>query len=139
MKKSSKFSDVLHILLHMAASTEAVTSETLSKAMQTNPVVIRRMMAGLRERGYVHSEKGHGGGWELSCDLTKVTLLDIYTATESPALIAMSNRNEDSTCQIERAVTVATRDAFEKAEALLLERFQGVTLAKLQASIKSKS
>ena len=74
MKKSTKFSDVLHLLLHMAGSKEPVTSESLSKAMQTNPVVVRRIMAGLREQGFVTSEKGHGGGWLLSCDLKKVTL-----------------------------------------------------------------
>ncbi|HWU24499.1 MAG TPA: Rrf2 family transcriptional regulator [Candidatus Paceibacterota bacterium] len=136
MKKSSKFSDVLHILLHMATSSEAVTSETLAKAMQTNPVVVRRMMAGLRERGLVRSEKGHGGGWELSCDLTKVTLLDIYKAVESPTLLAMGNRNENSKCRVEKAVNDATQDALEDAEALLLRKFRGVTLAKLQASIK---
>jgi hypothetical protein len=29
--------------------------------MDTNPVVLRRVMAGLRDQGYVQSEKGHGG------------------------------------------------------------------------------
>lgn len=139
MKKSSKFSDILHILLHMATSQEAVTSETLAKAMQTNPVVVRRMMAGLRERGWVRSEKGHGGGWELSCDLTKVTLLDIYKAVESPTLLAMGNRNGDSKCRVEQAVNAATSDAFKNAEALLLKEFREVSLAELQASIKKGS
>lgn len=138
MIKSSKFSDVLHVLLHLAESPAALTSEKLAKAMQTNPVVVRRMMAGLRDRGFVSSEKGHGGGWQLSCDITKVTLLDIYKAIESPTLLAMSNRTVDSKCQVEQAVNASTRNAFDNAEALLLEEFKAVTLAKLQASIKSK-
>lgn len=37
----------------------------LAKAMLTNPVVVRRVMGGLRDRGYVRSEKGHGGGCPL--------------------------------------------------------------------------
>lgn len=57
MKKSTKFSDILHLLLHMANSQEAKTSEKLAKAMQTNPVVVRRIMAGLRKQGFVTSEK----------------------------------------------------------------------------------
>jgi len=61
MKQDSRLSGILHVLLHMAEQDLPVTSEMLSKAMQTNPVVIRRIMAGLREQGYVHSEKGHGG------------------------------------------------------------------------------
>ena len=50
-----------------------MTSEMLARAMGTNPVVIRRLMAGLRERGFVQSEKGHGGGWTIACDLAAVT------------------------------------------------------------------
>lgn len=48
--------------------------------LDTNPALVRRSMAGLREAGYVRSEKGHNGGWSLSCDPTTVTLLDIYKA-----------------------------------------------------------
>ncbi|MFM2340232.1 MAG: putative HTH-type transcriptional regulator YwnA [Candidatus Parcubacteria bacterium] len=139
MKKSTKFSDVLHILLHMAGSQEPTTSEDLAKAMQTNPVVVRRTMAGLREQGFVQSEKGHGGGWSLSCDLKKVTLLDIYKAVESPALLAITNRNEGTECQIEKAVNTATREAFDEAEALLIKKFYDVTLAKLLDMIKKDS
>lgn len=136
MKMSSKFSDVLHILLHMAESPTTVTSEKLAKAMKTNPVVVRRMMAGLRENGLVHSDKGHGGGWLLSCDLNKVTLFDVYEAVESPTLLAMGNRDENSACQVEKAVTATTQKAFVEAETLLLNKFKDITLAKLRRSIK---
>ena len=64
MKTDNRLSDILHILLHMAEFDGPVTSETLSQVMPSNPVVVRRIMAGLRDAGYVRSEKGHGGGWE---------------------------------------------------------------------------
>ena len=54
-----------------------VTSETLGPMMGTNPVVIRRMMGGLREAGIVRSEKGHGGGWLLARPLAEVTLSNV--------------------------------------------------------------
>lgn len=76
----------------MAEHSKPVTSEVLARAMDTNPVVIRRIMAGLREQGYVHSEKGHGGGRTLARDLSRVTLRDIYDALGQPALLAMGNR-----------------------------------------------
>ena len=66
MKRDSRLSGVLHVLLHMAEHEGPMTSETLANAMQTNPVVIRRAMSGLREACYVRSEKGHGGGWTLA-------------------------------------------------------------------------
>jgi DNA-binding IscR family transcriptional regulator len=131
MIRDSKLSGILHILLHMAEVDEPVTSDTLAKAIHTNPVVIRRILAGLRKRGFVQSEKGHGGGWQLSCDLNTVTLRDIYLALGSPTLLAIGNRTETPNCLVEQAVNTVMNQALRDAEALLLARFSEVTLAEL--------
>jgi len=133
MRSDSRLSGVLHVLLHMAEHRGPVTSEVLAKAMKTNPVVIRRIMAGLRDKGYIRSENGHGGGWTVACDLSKVTLLDIYAALGSPSVLAISNRTETPGCLVEQAVNAALDQAFQDAEALLLSRLGQVTLAKLSA------
>ena len=80
MSQDNRLSAVLHALLHMADHGGPLTSAQLAQMMSTNPVVVRRTMAGLREAGLVRSEKGHGGGWELARDLNSVTLRDIYDA-----------------------------------------------------------
>jgi DNA-binding IscR family transcriptional regulator len=116
MKRDSKLSAVLHVLLHMAEMDGPATSESLAVAMHTNPVVVRRLMSGLRQAGFVSSAKGHGGGWVLSCSLAAVTLGDIHNAVGSPAL---------------QAVNAALDGACEEAEALLLKRFNSITLADL--------
>jgi DNA-binding IscR family transcriptional regulator len=110
----------------------------MAKAMDTNPVVIRRVMAGLRDHGYVQSEKGHGGGWVLSCDLAKVTLRDIYTALGAPSLLAIGNRTESPGCIVEQAVNAALGKSFDAAEALLLERLGEVTLAALGEDVRTR-
>jgi Rrf2 family protein len=138
MKRDSRLSGVLHVLLHLAEQRGSVTSEMLAKAMDTNPVVVRRIMAGLREQGYVRSEKGHGGGWRLACDLSKVTMRDIYAALGSPALLAMSHRAETPGCLVEQAVNAALNQAFWDAEALLLARLGQVTLAMLSADLHQR-
>ena len=138
MRQNSRLSGVLHILLHMAEHEGPLTSEMLAKPLGTNPVVIRRIMAGLRDQGYVRSEKGHGGGWTLSCDLSKVTLRDIYTALGSPSVLAIGNRTETTGCLIEQAVNAAMGPALQDAEALLLARFGEVTLAMLRADVHTR-
>jgi DNA-binding IscR family transcriptional regulator len=138
MKRDSRLSGVLHVLLHMAEHREAMTSDVLAKAMDTNPVVIRRIMAGLRDQGYVRSEKGHGGGWTLACNLSRVTLRDIYIALGSPSLLAIGNRTESPGCLVEQAVNAALGQAFDDAEALLLARLGKVTLAKLSADFHKR-
>lgn len=138
MKRDSRLSGILHVLLHMAEHDGPLTSEALARAMETNPVVIRRIMAGLRDAGFVRSEKGHGGGWTIACDLAAVTLLDIYRALGKPEVLAMSNRTEAPGCLVEQAVNAALGAAFDEATARLLARFGEVTLADLSADFHAR-
>jgi DNA-binding IscR family transcriptional regulator len=104
--------------------------------MDTNPVVIRRILAGLRDQGYVRSEKGHGGGWVLACDLKKVSLRDIWSALGEPALLAIGNRTEAPGCLVEQAVNRALGKPFADAEARLLAQLGKVSLAALASDIR---
>lgn len=133
MKKDSRLSSVLHVLLHMAQSDGPLTSDALARMLDTNPVVVRRVLSNLRECGYVASAKGHGGGWVVACDLRAVTLLDVYRAVGEPTVFAMGHRLENPQCLVEQAVNQALDEAFRDAEALLVERLGSVTLADLAA------
>jgi len=138
MRYDSRLSGVLHALLHLAEQDFSetggpATSEMLARAMRTNPVVVRRIMGGLRDKGIVHSEKGHGGGWTLACELSQVTLRDVYDALGCPALLAIGNRSDAPHCLVEQAVNASLNQAFRDAEALLLARLGEVTLASLSA------
>lgn len=137
MRKSTKLSDALHLLFHMAQSDKPITSENLAKSIQTNSVVVRNMMAGLRNNGLVISEKGHNGGWLLSCDLSAVTLHDIYIAIGSPPIIAVGNRNSSPGCRVENAVNEATNNAFISAESALLTNLRTTTLAEVYRVIET--
>ncbi len=131
MNLDSRLSSVLHLLLHLMEARDAIPSEKLATAMNSNPVVVRRTMAGLRDAGLVTSEKGHGGGWRLSCNPEHTTVLDVYRALGSPRLFAMGNRCETPTCLIEQAVNVALNDAFREAEALITAQLDTLTLTAL--------
>jgi len=131
MMFDARLSGALHLLLHMAEFDGPVTSATLAQAMRTNPVVVRRMMAGLRREGYVRSERGHGGGWEIVCDLRTTTLLDIYRALGSPTVIAFGGQDPASSCLVERAVEAELSLARAEAETVLLKRLGEITLASL--------
>jgi len=138
MKRDSRLSGVLHVLLHMAEQNRPATSATLAKAMDTNPVVVRRVMSGLREEGYVRSEKGHGGGWTLAPGWERVPLRDIYNALGEPSILAIGNRSEAPGCLVEQAVNAALAKAFADAEALLLNELGQVTLGQLSADFHAR-
>lgn len=131
MKQNNRLSGVLHLLLHMAELAAPATSETLARAMGSHPVVVRRLMAGLREAGFVASARGHGGGWVLAVPLASITLGDVHAALGAPAFLAAGLRDAQSSCLVEQAVNRALGDAYAEAEALLVARLHDVTLAVL--------
>lgn len=133
MKNDNRLSSVLHVLLHMLELDEPLVSDDLSQMLGSHPVAVRRTLAGLREAGFVRSEKGHGGGWVIACDPAMVSLYDIHMALGAPSLISIGHRNANPDCLVEAAVNRALDGAMQAAETLLLERFRSITLADLSA------
>lgn len=129
---------MLHVLLHMARSNKPMTSNTIAEMLNTNPVVVRRTMAGLRDVGYVHSTKGHGGGWEIICDFNEVSLLDIHNALGGVSLFSIGSENLNPECLVEQVVNDALGMALEAAERLLISRLGAVSLAELSLSFDSR-
>ncbi|MBB4351717.1 DNA-binding IscR family transcriptional regulator [Rhizobium cellulosilyticum] len=81
----------------------------IAEMLDANPVVIRPTMSGLRESGYVRSEKGHGGGWTLARPLEELTLLNIYNAVGEPSVFAIGPAYNMPGCAIERAVNATLK------------------------------
>jgi len=135
MKRDSRLSVALHLLLHMAQRSEQpATSEQMAAWAMTNPVVIRRTFAGLREAGIVASTKGHGGGWRLGRATSAISLAQIQDALGEP-LIALGKAEESPGCAVERAVNAALDDAVAQARALLNHRLATITLADLATDV----
>jgi DNA-binding IscR family transcriptional regulator len=138
MSRNSSLSDVLHALLHLGHAEGPRTSEQLAASMRTNSVVIRRLLAGLREAGFVASDKGHGGGWRLARQLKTLSLGDVYRALGSPPLFAIGRRTEKPHCLVEKAVNAVLDDTFDEAAKLLLKRFDRVSLEALATDFSEK-
>lgn len=136
MRRDSRLSVALHVLLHMEEMGPVVTSEAIGQLMQANPVVVRRTMAGLRDAGILHSEKGHGGGWSLARKLDSVTLGDVYAALGTPALFSIGHRNESPGCLVEQAVNHALGKVLDEAEALLMTQLRSISVADLSKSVQ---
>jgi Rrf2 family protein len=133
MKSKGRLSAVLHALLHMAHRQGPMTSDELAACLRTHPVVVRRTMAGLREAGFVVSERGHGGGWVLARDLASVTLLDVQMAVGDADQVEHAEGQDAGGCVIEQSVQRALAGSLREAEALLMKRLGEVTLADLSA------
>ncbi|GAB4510922.1 MAG: Rrf2 family transcriptional regulator [Roseibium sp.] len=133
MRTDSRLPRVLHVLLHLEQIEEPVTSEQIGRMLNTNPSLVRRTMAGLREAGFVGATKGHGGGWVLERPLREITLADVYAALGAPQLFAVGPSGDTPDCLLERAANAATSMALEAAQATFQTELKKVTVADLVA------
>lgn len=136
MRRDSRLSVALHVLVHMQELGRAITSDELGSMIEANPVVVRRTMAGLRDAGIVDSVKGHGGGWSLARSLDAVTLGDVYDALGAPGLFSIGPRDESPGCLVEQAVNRALGKALGEAEALVVAQFRSISVADLAADVR---
>ncbi|WP_203249037.1 Rrf2 family transcriptional regulator [Sporosarcina beigongshangi] len=82
MKISSRFTVAVHILSLIAIErSELCTSEWIAESVNTNPVVIRRVIGKLRDAELVQVCRGLGGA-TLQKPLDQITLLDVYRAVD---------------------------------------------------------
>jgi len=83
MQIGTKFSVAIHILLSVEIfrETNKVTSDFIASSVNTNPVVIRKIMSLLRDAGIVEIAPGTGG-IRLTRSPGDISLLDVYRATE---------------------------------------------------------
>lgn len=124
----------------MDQSNVPLTSETISKMINTNPTVVRRTLAGLRKFGYVNSEKGHNGGWTLSKKLSEITLLNVYECIGEPDIFALGFSNSDDTkCLIEISVNDSLKKTLEESRKMILNRFSEITLDSIIKNIGNKN
>lgn len=138
MPRDLRMSRILHVLVHMDRHASRVTSEQISKMISTNPVVVRRMMGGLRDQGIVTSEKGHGGGWKLSRQLTGITLRDVYEAIGSPPLFNIGPGADPSECLVEQAVDAHLEASLREAEERILAQFSEIRVEELAQAFERR-
>ncbi len=128
MATNTRFATGTHTLVMLARQPDQLhSSETLAAKLQTNAVVIRRILAQLQQAELVRNHKGPAGGSELLRPASEITLADIYNATEHGSLF------NDATAKGPEAkkITAELRRALDGAEAALLDALRAVSLHQL--------
>src|SRR6185369_9411028 len=101
MSTSSRFAVAVHVLTLMAwADDEPLKSEHVAESVNTNEVVIRRMLCELAESKLVVSQSGAMGGSKLAREPEQITLLDIYQAVESRGVFPLHRHPPNRHCPV---------------------------------------
>jgi Rrf2 family protein len=120
MSVNSRMTIGLHVLSFMASAArkraDPVTSERIARSVNTNPVVIRRMLGALRRGGLVRSYRGANAGWTLAKRPEAITLLDVYKAVHDEPLFGLHASPPNPKCPIARGLPVALRNVYGALE-----------------------
>jgi Rrf2 family protein len=132
---NSRYTVALHILDVLAIGIEPpITSDMIAKSVNTNPVVIRRILATLREAGLVTSQPGVGGGITLNRAPETITLLDVYRLFKTEGDLFPLHPNEpNQLCPCGANIQAVLSPIYAEAEAALEAVLAQKTLANLTA------
>ncbi|MEY9944782.1 Rrf2 family transcriptional regulator [Kitasatospora sp. GAS1066B] len=132
MSANSRMTIAAHALtwigLYQRYGNEVATSEQIAKSVNTNPVVIRRLLAQLQKAGLCQSRRGAGAGWMLSRDLASITLLDVYDVVGPSPLFGMHPATPDPQCVVGSGIQPAMRAVYDGVEGAVRNELAKVTL-----------
>lgn len=131
---NSRFTVAVHLLTFLAMGFEGVnTSEHMAGSVNTNPVVVRRIMGALRKAGLVTSQPGVGGGVALAQESETITLLDVYHAVEKDELFPLHPNPPHPMCPCGGNIQAVLKPVYEQAEAAMYTVLDDVTIAQMAA------
>ncbi len=103
--KSCRFSFAVHVMAVLAVEEgECCSSSRLAETVNTNPVVIRRLLLELHHAGLVRTRRGPQGGAVLSRRPDRINLLQIQAAVDPQELFGLHPNPPSSECPVGRRI-----------------------------------
>jgi Rrf2 family protein len=139
MNTNQQFSVSVHILAILAAYPQTpVTSETIAESVDTNPVVIRRIMSHLRQHGLVDSRSGASGGWHLLHDPATLNLREVYRAIRHENVLTL-HQHPNPDCPIGGHIPETLGQIFDEAQGSLETALGQFTISDVLEKVLEKS
>lgn len=135
MQISSRFTIAVHIFacLETFQGKIKITSDFLAGSVNTNPVIIRKILLQLRNAGLLNVARGTGG-ITLAKSPEQITLLDIYNAVESVENGTLFHFHEapNSLCPVGRNIHKILDEKLERVQSAMEKELQSISLAEIQ-------
>jgi Rrf2 family protein len=130
MAANSQFSMAVHVLVLLALTgDENLKSEQIARSVNTNPVVIRRILSNLSHAGLVISQTGSAGGTRLARVPADITLREIYRAVSCGEVFALHGRTPDQNCPVGRNIEAVLCNLQKEIDAAVAEKLGEFKLA----------
>jgi Rrf2 family protein len=130
----------VHVLAVLAyAQGDRVTSAALAGSVNTNPVIIRRLLLALQRAKLVETRKGAGSGSRLSRSPGRINLREVYRAVEDPFLFAMPHAHPDYNCPVGSFIETTLETIFSSARESLERDLAQTTLADIVPAARTRT
>jgi Rrf2 family protein len=139
MSSNSRYSVAVHTLLMLDDPGGSwVTSEWIAASVNTNPVVIRRILSQLQTVGLVEGQKGAHGGYRLARPSGKVTMWEVYQAMREDGPFGLHPSPPNARCPIGGKIQKHLRHLYDATEASMQRVLDKTTLGSLRKQIVSQ-
>jgi Rrf2 family protein len=118
------------------ADEESLKSEQVAESVNTNPVVIRRMLCELAESKLVVSQTGAFGGSRLARQPEKITLLDIYRAVESPGVFSLHRHPPSRQCPVGVNIGTVLHNVLGEVDSAVEQVLSNITIRDMVAQLR---
>ncbi len=119
----------IHVLALMAKSCDnRVKSEYIAQSVNTNPVVIRRLLRNLYEAKLVVSQTGACGGSCLTRQPNEISLFEIYGAVSGGEVFALHRQKPDQDCPVGRGIETVLCNLQREVDLAIKEKLSKMTL-----------
>lgn len=136
MSASARFAVAAHALVLLEQYRGGpLTSSEIAQSVNTNPVVVRRLLGPLGRAGLVTTEPGAKGGVRLARRGAEITLGDVYRAVETAEPIGGHACKPNERCLIGRGIEKALHLRLDRASAALEAELDQTTIAELLRSV----
>src|SRR5436190_1705962 len=130
MRTSCRFAMAVHVLAVLGYKEgDPVTSAFLAGSVNTNPVVIRRLLLALQRAKLVETRKGAGFGSRLSRSPARINLAEAFRAVEEDEPFCMPPGKPNAACPVGQCIQSALERVFVSAQNALEQELAKTTLA----------
>ncbi len=139
MAANSQFSIAVHVLVLLAKSgAQNVTSECLAKSVNTNAVVIRRLLCNLQEARLVSSQTGAGGGTQLVKQPKDVRINEVYSAVATAEVFALHPNEPNKNCPIGKNIQNVLENLQSEIDETVEQKLAQYTLRDIIESVEDE-
>ena len=132
MQISSRFTIAIHMLTCMENFKDEykITSDFLASSINVNPVIIRRILSQLKEKGLIEVKRGTGGAAVVK-PLEEITFLDVYQAVEciEENTLFHFHENPNMNCPVGKNIHNILDDKLLRVQEAMEKELKVITMA----------